>query len=80
MLSLLIEVGDFTAPLVLPVGETGLVFSSLLIREVEFPFDPISSWANGTLVSLVSLENTPFFGSHWKYLIPPTEPSFLPEM
>lgn len=35
---------------------------------------------NGYLVNLVSLEKTPFFGSHWKYRMPPTEPSFLPKI
>lgn len=41
--------------------------------------DPISSCTKGNLVSLVSRAKTPFFASHWKYLIPPTEPSFLPK-
>jgi len=35
---------------------------------------------NGNLVSLVSLEKIPLFGSHWKYRLPATEPSFFPEV
>lgn len=39
------------------------------------------SWSvNGVLVSLVSLEKIPLFGSHWKYRLPATEPSFFPEV
>lgn len=34
---------------------------------------------NGALVSLVNRENIPRFGSHWKYRLPATDPSFLPE-
>lgn len=65
----------------LPVGETGLLLTPLPTGDAEICVspDPMPSWAKGTLVSLVSLANTPFFGSHWKYLILPTEPSFLPE-
>lgn len=34
---------------------------------------------SGDLVSRVSLEKIPLFGSHWKYRLPATEPSFFPE-
>lgn len=33
----------------------------------------------GALVRLVKRANMPFLGSHWKYLVPPTDPSFLPK-
>lgn len=33
----------------------------------------------GANVRLVRRANTPFLGSHWKYLVPPTDPSFLPK-
>lgn len=36
---------------------------------------------NGNVIYLLTLEggtNTPYFGLHWKYLTPSTEPSFFP--
>lgn len=44
------------------------------LRSIEVSPAP----AIGSLVSLVSRENTPFLGSHWKYLFPETDPSFFP--
>lgn len=38
----------------------------------------VAAPGNGSRVNRVSRENTPFFGSHWKYLFPETDPSFLP--
>lgn len=34
--------------------------------------------AIGSRVKRVSRENMPRFGSHWKYRLPATQPSFLP--
>lgn len=33
---------------------------------------------NGSNVNRVNLEKIPRFGSHWKYRLPETQPSFLP--
>lgn len=33
----------------------------------------------GAEVRLVKRANMPFLGSHWKYLVPLTDPSFLPK-
>lgn len=41
----------------------------------------VSSWGpplNGSRVKRVSREKMPRFASHWKYLLPDTQPSFLP--
>lgn len=77
---LLKEGGDFIKLLVLPVGDSGLLLVPLLSGDVQTKVspEPISGSYNGTLVKRVNRENTPFLGSHWKYRIPPTEPSFLP--
>lgn len=57
--------GDFRAPLVLPVEDTGLLLTPLSKgNEICVSPDTILSWVKGNLVSLVSLANTPFFGSH----------------
>lgn len=46
---------------------------TILILDGEMP--PSLSGSN---VSLVNLEKIPRFGSHWKYRLPDTQPSFLP--
>jgi hypothetical protein len=76
---LLRDTGDFNRLLVLPVGEIGLLLTPLLGGVIASP-EPIPGCSSGTLVRRVSRENTPFLFSHWKYLVPATEPSFLPEI
>lgn len=77
------DVDDFMTPVVIFVGETRLLLTSFVgevdIHLIKSP-DPMSDRGEGDLESFVSLAKIPFLGSHWKYLIPPTEPSFLPEV
>jgi hypothetical protein len=53
----------------------GDVIERKLESMLERPSDAI-----GSRVSLVSREKIPFLGSHWKYRLPETAPSFLPKI
>lgn len=73
--------GDFSKLLELPVGDTGLLLTPFVgVEQANVSPEPMPGISSGTVVNLVRRENTPFFGSHWKYLMPVTEPSFFPKI
>lgn len=48
-----------------------------MLVDIELVGDAAES-PSGSIVSRVNRENIPRFGSHWKYRLPDTHPSFLP--
>jgi len=60
---------------ILAVGETVRDLSGEFLANGE-----VGVWApaKGYVVRRVRREKMPRFGSHWKYLLPDTQPSFLP--
>ena len=56
----------------------GDVIDRKLVSMLDKP-SGVDADANGSRVNLVRREKIPFFGSHWKYRLPDTAPSFLPK-
>lgn len=78
--SLVLEVVEVTE-----AGEAGGLLPPFVTGDFSLSILPCSDAGeagegkeSGSLVNRVKRENTPFFGSHWKYLIPATDPSFFP--
>ena len=65
--------GDRDRPPPVPVGDGVLRELSTVQRGEALTVAGV--WF---LTSLLALTNTPLRGSHWKYLVPFTDPSFLP--
>lgn len=58
----------------------GVENPSGLVVANEFWTIESSTEPKGAEVRLVKRANIPFLGSHWKYLVPLTDPSFLPKV